>query len=139
MMTREEGEKLIHQAEWVTPPSRGDLLSKVRIAWEKRNHNLVVRRVQEVVELALKGGVRVLGGEYPKVHDVAPVFCRLTHQKIGVPNSDLVPILRISQWLSEARAPSFYMEMDYPEEDAKRAYDDAQIVLNPVKEMLDIK
>ncbi|MCH8069642.1 MAG: HEPN domain-containing protein [Candidatus Marinimicrobia bacterium] len=47
--------------------------------------------------------------------------------------------MMISLWLSEARAPSFYMERDYSEEDAKRAYGDAQIVLNSVKEMLDIK
>ena len=73
MMTREKGGKLINKAEWV-------MEHEVRIAWEKRNHNFVVRRAKEAMELALKGGVRVLGGEYPKVHDVAPMFCRLTHQ-----------------------------------------------------------
>ena len=34
----------------------------------------VVREAQEVVELALKGVLRVLGVEPPKIHDVGPLI-----------------------------------------------------------------
>ena len=38
--------------------------------------NLVVRRCQEAVELALKGALRAVGAEVPKVHDVSGALRR---------------------------------------------------------------
>lgn len=38
-------------------------------------------------------------------------------------------IERISKWLAEARAPSFYGERDFTSEDSKRAYNDETFVL----------
>ena len=43
-------------------------------AWEFNDDNLVVRRAQEVVEFALKGALKFLEVEYPKVHDVGKIF-----------------------------------------------------------------
>ena len=131
MNTGEEGEKLINQAEWV-------LNREVVVAIEERNHNLAVRRAQEVVELALKGAVRVLGGEYPKVHDVAPAFCHLAKQRHGISGGSLDRISKISQRLSESRAPSFYIESEFSEKDAASACDDAQFVLTEVKTILEL-
>ena len=40
----------------------------------ERAYSDVVREAQEVVELALKGVLRVLGVEPPKIHDVGPLI-----------------------------------------------------------------
>ncbi len=44
---------------------------------------MAVRRAQEGVELALKGALKLLGVDYPKVHDVAPVFSEQVQRKRG--------------------------------------------------------
>lgn len=130
MKTLEEGEKLIRQGQWV-------LERDLRTALEERNFNLAVRRAQEVVELVLKGGLRMLGADYPKVHDVASAFCQQVRQKSTAVDEEVLEQIRaVSLWLSEARAPSFYFERDYGEEDARRAFQDARFVLSEVKEIL---
>ncbi len=56
--------------------ARGYLTRAQRIIGEAEGHhaqqawNLVVRRSQEAVELALKGALRFVGLEIPRVHDV---------------------------------------------------------------------
>ena len=54
MNTRESGEKLIAEARRI-------LERDVRGALDDGDHNLAVRRSQEVVELMLKGGLKLLG------------------------------------------------------------------------------
>lgn len=129
MNTTEEGQKLIAQADWV-------LEHEARRALDEGNFGLAVRRSQEAVELALKGAVRVLGGDYPKVHDIAPVFGKIVQEKLGKIPETLERIAGISQRLNDARSPSFYMEKDYSSEDATRAYEDARFVLSEVKRIL---
>ena len=100
---------------------------------------MVVRRAQEVVELTLKGALKMLGVDYPKVHDVAPVFSEQVQQKVGATNVEtLEQIEDVSFWLSQARAPSFYLERDYGEEDAQKAFRDAMFVLTEVRKVLGI-
>lgn len=119
MNTRESGEKLIAEARRI-------LERDVRRALDDGDHNLAVRRAQEVVELMLKGALKVLGIDYPKVHDVAPVFTTEARSRIvDLRQLDLERIEEISFWLSQARAPSFYMEKDYSEADAEKAFADA--------------
>lgn len=131
MNTEQEGKKLIRQAQWV-------LDHEVSVAVKDRNFNLTVRRAQEVVELMLKGAVRMLGADYPKVHDVSSVFCDQVRQKSTAEEAQLERIRAISLWLSEARAPSFYIERDYGEEDAHRAFQDAAFVLTEVKKIMSL-
>jgi len=131
MKTFEEGERLIRQAEWI-------LKREVWVALEDRKFNLVVRRAQETVELVLKGGVRIMGGDYPKVHDVAPVFCQMAGQRLEASSGEFDRILKISQQLSETRAPSFYIESEYSKKDANDAYNDARFVVGEVKKILGI-
>ncbi|MDA2927677.1 HEPN domain-containing protein [Acidobacteria bacterium AH-259-G07] len=56
--------------------ARGHLSRAYRILAEAEGHyeqqawNLVVRRCQEAVELALKGALRLVGLEVPRIHDV---------------------------------------------------------------------
>ena len=52
-------------------------------AWQDNDANIVVRRAQEVVELVLKGALKILGIEYPKIHDVGKIFEQMVKRKIG--------------------------------------------------------
>jgi HEPN domain-containing protein len=127
---QEAGETLIRKSE-------GILLRDVQGALDERDFNMVVRRAQEVVELALKGALRMLGVDYPKVHDVAPVFSEQVRQKRGAADVEVLEQIEdISFWLSQARAPSFYLERDYGEEDARQALRDAMFVLTEVRKIL---
>lgn len=38
-------------------------------ALNEKDFNMVVRRAQEAADLTLKGILKILGGDYPKVHD----------------------------------------------------------------------
>lgn len=127
---REHGEKLLKEAEWIFEK---DLKSAV----DEENHNIAVRRAQEVVELSLKGCLRILGIDYPKVHDAGFVFIKEAGKKLQFKESALINIERISRWLAEARAPSFYGERDFTSEDAKRALEDAAFVLTEIKAMIE--
>jgi len=123
---REAGEVLVREAHRIFDRD-------LRAAWEDRDYNLVVRRAQEAVELALKGALRILGVDFPKVHDVGPIFVREARRKGGVSSEEeLAEVQRISAWLAEARAPAFYLERPYGEDDARTACDGARFVLDVV-------
>lgn len=123
---REQGEKLLKEAEWIFEKD-------LRTAIEENNANIAVRRAQEVVELSLKGCLRILGIDYPKVHDTGFVFIKEAGKKLSLTEKTLKEIERTSRWLAEARAPSFYGERDFSSEDAKKAFQDAEFVLKEIK------
>lgn len=50
--TREQGEKLLKEAQWIFEKD-------LKGAIEEENYNLAIRRAQEVVELSLKGCLRI--------------------------------------------------------------------------------
>jgi len=126
---REQGEKLLKEAEWIFEKDLGT-------AMEEENFNIAVRRAQEVVELSLKGCLRILGIDYPKVHDAGFVFIKEAGKKLSLAENTLKEIERISRWLAEARAPSFYGERDFSTEDADKAFQDAEFVLKEIKAAL---
>jgi len=73
-------------------------------ALHERNFNMVVRRAQEGVGLTLKGALKLLGVDYPKAHDVAPVFSEQVRRKRGGVDVDVLErIEEVSLWLSQAR------------------------------------
>lgn len=130
---QEVGQQLIREGESI-------LRRDVQGALTAEDYNLVVRRAQEVVELVLKGALKVLGIDYPKVHDVAPVFSEQVRKKRDeVDEKALRRVEDISFWLTQARAPSFYLERDYSEEDAEHAFQDATFVLKEIERILDIE
>jgi HEPN domain-containing protein len=122
---REQGEKLLKEAQWIFERD-------LKIAVDEENYNLAVRRAQEVVELSLKGCLRIVGIDFPKVHDAGYVFTKEVGKKLVFQERSLKEIERISKWLAEARAPSFYGESDFTKEDSKRAYNDAAFVLREI-------
>ncbi len=129
---QETGKQLIAEGERI-------YLREVQGSLREDDFNLAVRRSQEVVELALKEGLKVLGVDYPKVHDVAPVFSEQLRQKReSVDTQELDRIEEISLWLAQARAPAFYLEHEYDGEDARQAAQDANFVVATVKRLLDL-
>ncbi len=99
---QEEGLRLIREAESIF---RRDAQG----ALNDKDYNMVVRRAQEVVELTLKGALKILGIDYPKVHDIAPLFLEQLRQKRGIDDPKVLQrIEEISLWLAQSRTPSFY-------------------------------
>lgn len=131
MNMRLDGEQLIEGAQRIFDRD-------VHGALQDNDYNIVVRRAQEVVELCLKGALRSFGVDYPKVHDVAPVFSEQARLKAAKPVDDAIldRIETISLWLGQARTRSFYLEQSYSETDAVRASTDASYVLTEVRRVL---
>jgi HEPN domain-containing protein len=129
---QEEGLRLIREADAI-------LRRDAQAALAQKDYNLAVRRAQEVVELTLKGALRMLSVDYPKIHDVAPVFSEQLQRKRGkVDSAVLRRIEEISLWLAQSRTASFYFEREYEAEDAEQALEDAAFVATKVREFLDI-
>lgn len=131
MTNKESGNKMIRKAERIF---ERDLKS----AFEEEDYNLVVRRAQEVVELLLKGILKFLGCDYPKVHDVGVVVAEQMKKKIyGIDEKFLSKIVNISEWLAKERAPAFYIEKDYEKEEALKAFEDAQFLYIEIKKIVE--
>ena len=94
-------------------------------------HSDVVREAQELVELALKGMLRAVGVEPPKIHDVGRLL--IEHAALFLPEirGELPRAAEISGRLRRERELAFYGDLDFiPTEqytvaDAQRAYDEA--------------
>ncbi|MDI6735315.1 MAG: HEPN domain-containing protein [bacterium] len=107
------------------------------LAFAEGSYNLVVRRAQEVVELLLKGFLKIGGIEYPRIHDVGEVFAVCVLEKLPAINKkDLAKIKGISTNLAKLREPSFYFERIYTKEDAQKAKNDARFCINLIETLL---
>ncbi|MFB0546311.1 MAG: HEPN domain-containing protein [Anaerolineae bacterium] len=110
----ELGDRLLGEAE--------EYYEEMLRAYERRSWNVVVRRAQEVVELSLKGLIKMMGIEYPREHDVGGVFEGVCREKgIEIEIETLDQIKRTSSRLARERVPAFYMEELYNEEQARRS------------------
>lgn len=102
----------------------------------------VVREAQEAVELALKGALRLVGVEPPKLHDVGPVVLEYRDRFPEEVRADLEELARISKWLRKEREFSFYGDVDfiptleYTEEHARRAREGAHHVVQVCRRLL---
>jgi HEPN domain-containing protein len=101
-------------------------------AYKNEWWNIVIRRAQETVELSLKAILKILGIEYSKVHDVAPIFVE-SLRKRGIDLAEFEEIKKISAKLSEERAPSFYEEKIYDKIDAEAALKGAKNIKGSTK------
>ncbi len=107
--------------------------------------NLVVRRSQEAVELALKAALRSVGVEVPRLHDVGVLVKEQSGKFPGAFTRDIDKIASISRRLRREREISFYGddEMDVPPEqiyaelDAREALEEARFVLERCKSTLE--
>lgn len=128
MTNFESGEKLLKEAE--------ECLEEMVLAYQRKSWNLVIRRAQEVVELGLKGLLKMMGIEYPKVHDPSEyLFQILEATGIEIEETTREQIKGISASLAAKRAPAFYLEREYSKEEASEAIKEAEFVRGFVKEI----
>lgn len=110
-------------------------LKVLALLLDEGSYSDVVREGQELVELALKGMLRSVGIEPPKIHDVRFL---LEHQSRFPEHirERLIHLAAISKSLRKDRELAFYGDIDFiPTEeysitDAQQAYDGAKIVLD---------
>jgi len=106
--------------------------------------SLTIRRSQEVVELSLKGVLRLLGVEVPRVHDVSGFLQRYRDRLPPFLADNLDQITRISRTLREEREISFYGDEEagftpeelYTEDDAEKAISDATFVFDLCEQLI---
>lgn len=99
MNTREGAKRSLDRAAFIL--DEGSYLA------EKGVWNLVVRRCQEVVELALKAALLWAGVDVPRAHDVGPVLKRHA-DRFSEPFREQIPTLAsISRSLRAEREISF--------------------------------
>lgn len=98
----------------------------------------VVREAQEIVELALKGVLRLIGVEPPKFHDVGHILMDFRDRLPDGARPHVERLAEISKWLRKEREFAFYGEVDfipteeYTLQDADRAITDARFVVEVV-------
>jgi len=107
--------------------------------YDERAWNLVVRRCQEVVELALKGALREAGIEVPKVHDVSGVLRRnverLPEHLVGAIDT----LVSASRRLREERELAFYGDEETgTEAESLFSQPDADEALSKARQVLDL-
>jgi len=124
----QRGEKLLSEAE--------NIFHELTNIFERNLPNLAVRRAQEVVEVSLKALLKMMGIEYPKVHDVGNLLEEVIKKRgIKMQGRILERVKKISSYLARDRAPSFYFEKDYTLKEAKKAKEDALDVLDFAKKL----
>ncbi|MBE7438689.1 MAG: HEPN domain-containing protein [Spirochaetales bacterium] len=107
----------------------------LEVLMEEEAYSDVVREAQELVELALKGILRLAGLEPPHWHDVGPILLENMALLPAAVQAEAAELARISRWLREERELSMYGDEDtipsehYKKEDAERAIQDALQVL----------
>lgn len=77
-------------------------------ALRDRNYAFAFRQAQECVELSLKGALRRVGVEYPKVHDVGDVLKATSERFPEWFRPKIVEFAEISTALAERREMSMY-------------------------------
>lgn len=105
-------------------------------ALHRRAYPEVVRYSQECVELSLKSILRVLGIEYPRIHDVGDVIELHSEKFPDWLKKEIPKIRRISTELALKRGPSLYglerigkpSTQIFDETDARDAYESAKCI-----------
>jgi len=98
----------------------------------------VVREAQEVVELALKGLLRSVDVDPPRVHDVADVLEAERHRLPSSLQREVARLAAASRDLRRDRELAFYGAEDltpsdfYRQSDAERARDSARLIVRLV-------
>lgn len=77
-------------------------------AFSRKNYPYTTRLSQEGVELALKGVLRLVGIDYPKVHDVGRILKRFPGRFSGWSADDTHFVEKTSRILAQLRGPSMY-------------------------------
>lgn len=110
-------------------------LAEAEFSFKRGHYNLVVRRSQESVELALAGLLALLDIHYPKNHDQAPLLLRILKSRGIDISKDEKTITYISLDLSRKRGPALQQEDGFEDSVAYKALEDGKITLGFVEKM----
>jgi len=119
-----------------------DRLDVLELLLKKAAYSDVVREAQELVELALKGMLRSIGIEPPKLHDVGGLLLDHRERFPQDIRDQLAELAGISKRLRKERELAFYGDIDfipteeYSLEDARKAQQDAQRVLQAARRVI---
>ncbi len=110
----------------------------------KQAWNMVVRRSQEVVELALKAALLWAQIEVPRIHDVGPILKQYADRYPEPFRRQIPHLASVSRMLRAEREISFYgdeqsgvpPESLYTPEDAKEALSKAHEVLSACQDLI---
>jgi HEPN domain-containing protein len=91
-------------------------------------HADVVRESQEVVELALKGLLRIVGVDPPKEHDVSKQLAAQRDRLPRTVTANLREIRRLSKRLRRERELAFYGDEDFVPSDEYDADDSDEAI-----------
>jgi len=113
------------------------ILEEARMLYSREAWNLVVRRCQEAVELALKSALIWAGVEPPRTHDVGPILRENAGRYPERFREAISRLALISRRLRAERELSFYGDEEsglphealYGREDADEALREAEFVL----------
>ena len=114
-------------------------LRALDVLFEAESWADVVRESQEVVELALKGLLRAVGVEPPRIHDVADVVEAERDRIPDALKADIPRLAAASRALRRDRELAFYGAEDltpsdfYRKTDATAARDSARLVVTLVR------
>lgn len=121
-----------------------EILAEAERLYHAQVWNLVVRRSQEVIELALKAALRFVGLEIPRLHDVGVLL--IEHRnKFPLPfGKEIDRLASISRRARREREISFYGDDEigvppqqlYREPDACVALEDARFVLKCCRDVM---
>lgn len=112
------------------------------VLFEAEAHSDVVREAQEIVELALKGMLRMLGIEPPHWHDVGGLLVEYRDRLPSAVAADVDELAEVSAWLRKEREFAFYGEIDfipterYGDADAQRAMAGAQMAVASAEQVI---
>ncbi len=106
-------------------------------AYTQRNYPYCVRQAQESAELELKAALRLMGVEYPKVHDVSDALQSNRHLFPETFQLHIDELVKLSRELARERSVAMYgeearglpPEKIFDKQDAKKALDAARKVL----------
>lgn len=119
-----------------------DRLDVLDLLLKKAAFSDVIREAQECVELALKGMLRSVGVEPPKIHDVGGLLLEHADKFPENISIHLERLALISKKLRKERELAFYGDIDfipteeYTERDARQAIDDAGFVVDAASRLI---
>jgi HEPN domain-containing protein len=100
-------------------------IEEMERAMAQKDWNLTIRRAQEATELYMKALLKIMNVEFPKIHNVAPILVQKLKEKELLEEESMgEKLISISSDLAKKRAPAFYQEIEYSEEEAVRAKED---------------
>ena len=117
-------------------------LDVLDLLFKKGAFSDVIREAQELVELALKGMLRFVGVEPPKIHDVGGLLLEHKDKFPKDISRYLERLAVISKKLRKEREFAFYGDIDfipteeYTDADAKQALEDARLVVDSASRLI---